>query len=187
MLVISWFVHFGIILFSWIPKPGLQNKLRQWKRPESESWLEEAALISNSLQVADSQSAIGLECSHVDMIQLTMDQGILTHTNHYLKPHQGVKDLMALKDSPTRFKRFDKLLDERTKKSLGTGVPGLEDVRSLFKDEDNFPTSICRSPTQDSSIATLFNIVMDLKMLKAEVVVGKPSSATEVLFLIPGE
>lgn len=138
--------------------------------------------------MADSESAIGLECSHIDIIKLTVEQGILTHTNHYIRPHRGVEDLMALKDSPTRFERIDQLVREQTKTLHFTGTLGLEDVRSLLKDEENFPTSICRSRTDDSSIATLFNIVMDLENRRAEVMPGKPSSSlAEILYLEPRE
>ena len=135
--------------------------------------------------VADSESAIGLECSHIGIVELTMAQGILTHTNHYIQPHPGVEDLMALKDSPTRLKRIDQLVHEQTKKRLDSGNLEMEDVRSILKDEDNFPTAICRSRTDNSSIATLFNIVMDLKNRKAEVVAAKPSSAAEIMHLAP--
>ena len=137
--------------------------------------------------VADSESAIGLECSHIDIVELTMAQGILTHTNHYVQPHPGVKDLMALKDSPTRLKRIDQLVREQTKRRLDSGILGMEDVRTTLRDEDNFPTAICRSKTDNSSIATLFNIVMDLKNRRAEFVAAKPSSAAEILHLVPGE
>lgn len=137
--------------------------------------------------VADSELAIGLEFSHIDITELTMEQGILTHTNHYLKQHHGVEDHMALKDSPTRFERVGQLVREQTERLHDTGTLGLDDIRSLLKDEENFPTAICRSRTDDSSIATLFNIVMDLKTRKAEVMAGKPSSAADILYLVPQE
>lgn len=137
--------------------------------------------------VADSASAIGLECSHLDIIELATEQGVLTHTNHYIKPHHGAEGLMALKDSPTRFERIDQLVREQKERLHGSGILGLEDIRSLLKDEENYPTAICRSRTHDSSVATLFNIVMDLRNRKAEVVTGKPSLSAEILYLIPGE
>ena len=137
--------------------------------------------------LADPESAIGLECSHTDITELKMEQGILAHTNHYIKPHHGVKDLMPLTDSPTRFERIEQLMRDQAKRLHDSRVPRLEDIRSLFKDEENFPTAICRSRVDDGSIETLFNIVMDLRNPRAEVVVGKPSSAAEVLCLVPKE
>ena len=137
--------------------------------------------------VADSESAIGLECSHIDIIGLTAEQGVLTHTNHYIKPHPGVEDRMALKDSPTRLKRIDQLVREQMKEHLQTETLETKDIRSMLKDEENFPTAICRSKTDDSSIATLFNIIMDLKNRRAEVVAAKPSLAADMIYLVPGK
>ena len=137
--------------------------------------------------VADAGSAIGLECSHTGIMELTMEQGVLTHTNHYIKPHDGVDDLMMLKDSPTRIERINQLVREQTKRLHNMETLKLEDVRSLLQDEENFPTAICRSKTDDSAIATLFNIVMDLGNRRAEVVAGKPSSMAETLYLVPGD
>lgn len=134
--------------------------------------------------VADSASAIGLECSHFDIMELATEQGVLTHTNHYIQLQHG-KELMMLKDSPTRFQRIDQLVREQNERLHESGVLGLEDIRSLLKDEKNHPTAICRSRTDDSSVATLFNIVMDLQNRKAEVVTGKPSLSAEILYLIP--
>ena len=136
--------------------------------------------------VADSASAIGLECSNDDIIELATERGVLTHTNHYIKLHHGKGDLMALKDSPTRLERVNQLVHEQMKRLHDAGVLGLEDIRSLLKDEENYPTAICRSRTDDSSIATLFNIVMDLGNRRAELVTGKPSSSAEILYLVPG-
>ena len=116
-----------------------------------------------------------------------MEQGVLTHTNHYVTPHPGVEDLIALKDSPTRLKRVDQLVREQTERSPDAGSLGVGDIRSLLKDEEDFPTAICRAKTDDSSVSTLFSIVMDLRNRRAEVVVGKPSSVEEVLYIVPGE
>ena len=136
--------------------------------------------------VADSASAIGLECSHFDMIELATQQGVLTHTNHYIKLHHGKEGTMV-KDSPTRLERIDQLVREQKERLRESGVLGLEDIRSMLKDEENYPTAICRSRTDDSSAATLFSIVMDLRNGKAEIVTGKPSLSSEILYLMPRE
>lgn len=167
---------------------ALRTCLEKTSAEEAVVALQKAGVASAChILVADSESAIGLECSHIDIIKLRMEQGILTHTNHYIKEHNGVKDLLALKDSPTRFERIDQLVREQTKRLHDIEKLQLEDIRALLKDEENFPTAICRSRTDDSSIATLFNIVMDLRYPRAEVVAGKPSSVPEILYLVPGE
>ena len=166
---------------------ALRTCLESESTEEAVVTLRKAGVASSChILVADSELAIGLECSHIDIVELTMTKGILTHTNHYIKPHPGVEDLMTLKDSPARLTRIDQLVREQMKKPLETGNIGMEDVRSILKDEDNFPTAICRSKTDEGSISTLFNIVMDLANRRAEVVAGKPSSAAEMLYLVPG-
>lgn len=165
---------------------ALRTCLESTSTEQAVAALEKAGVASSChILVADPESAIGLECSHVDLVELTMEKGILAHTNHYIKPHHGVEDLMALKDSRTRFQRIDHLVREQTRTLHETGTLELEDIRSMLKDEENFPTAICRSRTEDSSIATLFNIVMDLKNRRAEVMIGKPSSVAEILYLVP--
>ena len=167
---------------------ALRTCLESTSAEEAVATLERAGVASAChILVADAESAIGLECSHIDIKGLTPEQGVLTHTNHYIKPHHGVEDLMALEDSPTRFKRLDQLVQKQTERLNNAGSVAVEDIQSLLKDEEGYPTSICRSRTDDSSIATLFTIVMDLKNRRAEVVVGKPSSGGEILYLVPGE
>lgn len=124
--------------------------------------------------VADPREAVGLECSHVDIVELPT-KSVLTHTNHFIKPHEGVEDKFAFADSPIRLKRIDKLIQDRSGKMDAHDTLKLEEIRSLLQDQDNSPTAICRSRTEESTIATLFNIVMDLKKRNAQVVVGKPS------------
>lgn len=167
---------------------ALRTCLESTSTEEAVVALKKAGVASSShLLVADSAEAVGLECSHLAIVELAMEQGIITHTNHYIKPHQGVEDLMALKDSPTRFERIDQLVREQKERLQETGTLKLEDIRSMLKDEVNFPTAICRSKTNDSSITTLFSIAMDLKNRRAEVVTGKPSSEAAMLYLVPRE
>ena len=134
--------------------------------------------------VADAKKAVGLECSHVDMVEL-LTHGILTHTNNFIKRH-AVEDKQALADSPVRLRRINELIDKQREQLHGTDPLKTEDIRSLLEDDENFPTAICRSKTEDSTVATLFNIVMDLTKRKAEVIVGKPSQrGAEIFCLIP--
>ena len=124
--------------------------------------------------VADPREAVGLECSNVDIVELPT-KSTLTHTNHFIKPHKGVEDKFAFADSPIRLKRIDKLIQDRSRRLDANDTLKPADIRSLLQDQENFPTAICRSRTEESTIATLFNVVMDLTKGDAQVVVGKPS------------
>ncbi|MCJ1455793.1 hypothetical protein MMC28_006149 [Mycoblastus sanguinarius] len=126
--------------------------------------------------VADLDGGTGLECSHIDILDLPMDcRGIVTHTNHFIKPHPGVEDKMALLDSRPRLERIDELVHEKVDQLSGRTSLELSDVSGLLEDEKGFPTAISRSRTDDSSIATLFSIIMNLGEGSAKVVVGRPS------------
>lgn len=130
--------------------------------------------------VADAEGSIGLECSHQDMIQLPMsDKGLVTHTNHFVKPHPGVEDKMQLEDSPGRLDRINHLVE--------SGQPDSVQIGKVLQDEEGFPASICRERTEKSTVATLFSIVMDLGKRRATVRLGRPSAAEEIIELAPSE
>lgn len=134
--------------------------------------------------VGDAHEAIGLECTNIDMMEFPT-KGVLTHTNHFIKPHPSVEDEMALEDSPTRLDRINKLIEQELVRD-GIMPLQLEKMRTLLADEENFPTAICRAKTEGSSVATLFSIVMDLKERNAELSMGRPSDINaETLCLTP--
>lgn len=134
--------------------------------------------------VADTDEAIGLECTSIDIVELPT-KSTLTHTNHLIKPHVGVEDKMALQDSPHRLERIDKLIESA--KSKRQGALQTETIQALLADEENLPTAICRAKTKESSVATLFSIVMDLKDPNAVVKMGRPSDSGETLYLKPSD
>ena len=130
--------------------------------------------------VADASGGIGLECSDQDIVMLLMsDEGLLTHTNHFVETHPGVVDSMQLKDSPGRLDRINDLVKSTQ--------PDINQIAKLLEDEEDFPTSICRERTEDSTVATLFSIVMDLGKTRAEVKLGRPCKPEEVIELNPSE
>ena len=47
-------------------------------------------------------------------------------------------------------------------------------IFEIFKDESNYPGSICRAQKGSVRSASLFNIVMDLKARRANVTLGRP-------------
>lgn len=145
--------------------------------------LEKAGVASAChILVADSREAVGLECTSVDIVELPT-KSVLTHTNHLLKPHGGVEDKMALLDSPARLERIDKLVQRA--KLDARGLLTTETIRALLADEDNLPTAICRARTHESSVATLFSIIMDLRERSAQVTLGRPSEQGETMYLNP--
>lgn len=128
------------------------------------------------ITVADTEEgSIGFENTAFDQVELEMVDGINTHSNHLTRPHR-VEDKFMLADSPFRLSRVRELLKD-------VGEPTVPKLRDVLKDEKNGPCSICRSPTEKSSIQTLFSIVMDLQNRTAVVKMGKPVEGGEELEL----
>lgn len=129
--------------------------------------------------LGDSTGAVGLECSHLDILALTYsDRKRIYHANHFLLDHPGVKDTNWLPDSTLRTKRIEELADSVA------GEPSVAILQDLFKDETNAIGCICRSRTGPDTASTLFNIVMDLSRATAEVLVGRPSAPDERVTLV---
>lgn len=167
---------------------ALRSCLDATSRDDAVAILQKVGVASSChILVADPTGGVGMECSHLDIIELPMDTGgTVRHTNHYIKSHPGVEDKVAFADSPVRLGRIDELVREQTKKLDVDKGQGFDIIRSMLKDEENSPPAICRSSVPDSSVATLFSIVMDLTGRQAEVTIGKPNKrGAETLSLDP--
>lgn len=155
---------------------GLRMVLDSPSREEAVKKLQEHGVASSChMLVADASGGVGLEWSYKDLQQITMNPSKqVFHTNHYLATHaQGVVDTVWLKDSLLRIVRVEELC-----KQLGDS-PDKEEVMEVFKDEQGYPTSICRNERDESATGTLFNIVMDLEAKRATVTLGRPVEPEE--------
>ncbi|KZF25480.1 AAT-domain-containing protein [Xylona heveae TC161] len=162
---------------------SLRRVLDSPSRDEAVAALGNAGVSSAChLLVADSSGGLGLECSSTDIVALRMEDGKVTHTNHYLASHGIVQDMLWLPDSPFRLARIRELVAEAEAKGEG---PTTKNLGEMFKDEKNYPGSICRAEAPGSTVATLFNIVMDLKAKMATVQIGRPIHSEGVLLLDP--
>lgn len=165
---------------------GLRLALNQITREEAVRKLKETGIAAAcTITIADPTGATALECSYLSMETLPMDSlGRIFHSNHYLlPPAKGIIDKQEPKDTLLRVKRIEKLTNTLST-SLGTEEHvTVERIASLFKDEENLPTAICRMPGGDSIGATLFNIVCDLTEKGALVTLGRPSDPDEKFWL----
>ncbi len=134
--------------------------------------------------IADATGGMGLECSSQDICGLPMRDGKVLHTNHFVVDHAGIEDKMQLKDSPFRIGRIHELVSAAETEDP---VPKADRIEKLLEDEMHYPTAICRAETDDSTVATLFSIVMDLKAKTAKVRLGRPCEPEDTLFLCPTE
>lgn len=158
---------------------GLRMVLESESREEAVGRLEKFGVASSChMLVADGSGGVGLEWSSKGLERVEMDgEGRVFHTNHYLKAHEGVEDLDWLKDSRFRVERIEELV-----KFLG-GDAGSDEIFELFKDTEGSPGSICRKQEGEAQSETLFNIVMDLKEVKAKVTIGRPVDPEETFEL----
>lgn len=162
---------------------GLRMVLESWTREEAITKLEKHGIASSChMLIADPSGGVGVEWSYIDVQKLSMNAaGQVFHSNHYLVPHPGVIDTVWLEDSKYRVKRIEELC-----KRLGNS-PSIDSVQAIFKDESNYPESICRdTPAHNGGnghSATLFNIVMDLEARAAKVILGRPTAPEEFIEL----
>ncbi|KAI9374209.1 acyl-coenzyme A:6-aminopenicillanic acid acyl-transferase-domain-containing protein [Aspergillus egyptiacus] len=148
---------------------GLRVALESSSTAEAVESLERIGMASSAhILIGDATTAVGLEFTSSTFARVKVnEQGYLVHTNHMLLPHEGMEEPAWLKDSPARVTTMEENI-----RKLGT--LNWESYCGLFSDETNYPCSINRAPTEGSTVATLFNIVMDLKAKRAEVVMGRP-------------
>ena len=138
---------------------------------------------SAHILVATTGGATGLETTFQDTAVLSeQDIGsgrIVTHTNHFIRPHGNIIEYTVLKDSRPRLDRVNKLLEKQN------GPQSFETVQKILKDEEGYPTSICRNKSKESDTMTIFSIVMDLHKKIAMVKLGRPNEEGEVIALDP--
>lgn len=160
---------------------ALRTALESESLQEATSRLSKAGVASAChITVADSETgSIGFENAFSDQIQLQMNEGINTHSNHFTVAHQAVEDKGMLADSPVRLSRVRELLQQVKPE------PTSQSLREVLKDVKNSPGAICRSQTEKSTIETLFSIVMDLKNRSAAVKMGRPVDGGEEFELRP--
>jgi len=96
--------------------------------------------------------------------------------------HEGAREPPWLDDSPVRVAQMQALTEKPTA-TAGGGGPSWEEFSAVFEDETHFPVGICRAQEGGSNIATLFNIVMELKQKRAVVKMGRPCQTEEMIEL----
>lgn len=157
---------------------ALRTALESWTAEEAVQRLESSGVAAAAhLLIADPKAAIGLEVSYTTIKRMKADsKGRLSHTNHYKLQHDGVVDSHLLEDSE---RRDDRILEV----SEALEEPTWKDIFHLFQDESDAPAGICRQQIGKSTLATLFNIIMDLKGCKAEISMGLPTNVEERITL----
>ena len=170
-------VHFGKLPCHLALRRCLESK----SRTEAVTALQHAGVASSChILVAGPDGSTGLECSSADIIPIPMSSdGLVVHTNHFVKAHPGVEENIEFEDSEPRLERISELAK--------TAKADAQWIRKILEDEDGYPNSINRQRKKGSTIATLFSIVMDLNARSAEIRMGRPTAATETLTFHPDD
>ena len=159
---------------------GLRMVLESTSREEAVQKLEKHGIASAChMLIADATGGVGMEWSSVEVQKCTMNTSKqVFHSNHFLLKHPGVgPDTNWLADSNYRVTRIEELANGIE------GKPTKEKVFEIFKDESNYPGSICRAQKGASGSASLFNIIMDLEAKRANVTLGRPTEPEEFVTL----
>ena len=159
---------------------GLRMVLDSTSREEAVQNLEKYGIASAChMLIADATGGVGLEWSSADVQKCMMNASKqVFHSNHFLLEHPGVGlDTNWLADSNYRVSRIEELTNKTE------GQPTKDTLFEIFKDESNYPGAICRAQKKPSTSASLFNIIMDLKAKRADVVLGRPVEPEEYVQL----
>lgn len=132
--------------------------------------------------VADKTGATSIECSSLDTKILEMEDGKITHSNHFLVSHPGTEESVFLADSPFRNIRMRELLGHA---STSKKIPSIKTVETMLEDEQGFPNSINRKSSVGNPSSTLFSIVMDVTQKTGFVKAGRPTQPDELIVLKP--
>lgn len=151
---------------------ALRTVLECTSREEAVRVLTERGVASSChVQIADAATGgVGLENTSVDTVMMEQDnRGMIAHSNHFVFQHKEECANKALPDSVERLVRIRELLGNSMEE------PSMEGLKGLLRDEKGYPTAICRARTEESSLATLFSVVMDLGEGYGVVKMGRPT------------
>jgi isopenicillin-N N-acyltransferase-like protein len=130
--------------------------------------------------------AIDLEATPSDVGFLHPQDGLLTHTNHFVTPRLQAGDVAIAESDHTllRYGRAVHLLRAQVGQiTIGT-------LKSVFRDHFNHPKSICRHPDPGypgiERSATLASMIVDLTTGEMYVTAGEPCETEYQQFMIGG-
>ena len=122
-------------------------------------------------------SAVDVEAAPGDFSQLYLlfpQDGVALHTNHFLSPRFGGKDVSVwvMPDSPLRLHRIQAGLGGQE------GPPTLDTFRGLLADHANYPSGLCCHPDPRMNPydqgATVASVLMDLGAQQMYLADGNP-------------
>ena len=119
-----------------------------------------------------------LETAPEAVNRLSPENGVIAHTNHFCNPASvGISQVIdeEWRSTLTRYDRISKLLNRQVANSKKLN---LETARSMLRDHDGRPDSLCRHPNlalaEDDRYKSVVSVVMDLEEKKMWATDGLP-------------
>ena len=142
---------------------------------------------SNHVLAHRDGEAIDLETTPDRVFPMYAEDGILTHSNHFIAGMGHVRDMgiELFPDSLIRYRRLRKGLGDRPRPL------GVEDFQAALADHFGFPHSVCRHPQEEGQqtggdpravIVTVASVVMDLTDARMWVAPGAPCETPYTLY-----
>jgi isopenicillin-N N-acyltransferase-like protein len=113
---------------------------------------------------------VSIEVTPEDAIFIWPSDGILVHTNHFLTPHENVRDLGSLLFPGSLIKKYRSemlLTAERGKITVET-------IQKIFRDHAGKPASVCYHVGSVVTSQTVASIIIDVNDKKLFVAKGLP-------------
>ena len=132
------------------------------------------ACAANYLLAAKCGEALDVEKSPVDFEVFYPERGMLVHTNHFLCDRMKTADTSRFMahDTFLRYGLARKMLEDKK------GVVTADNVKEILAVHKDYPDSICRHEDEldpdGLRMCTVFSIVMDMTILKMELLRGNP-------------
>lgn len=130
----------------------------------------------NFLMAHKDGEAIDIETSSVENHIIYPERNFYVHTNHYLEPCQGFKDMKTLNPNTSTYDRYYRL-----QKKLGqmNGKVDVKILQDILRDHFNNHFSICVHDSDEffpsmPILKTCLSIVMDLSLKRVSYTIGNP-------------
>jgi isopenicillin-N N-acyltransferase like protein len=137
--------------------------------------------------IADDTGATSMEYRAAGCVKLEMQDGQLTHANHFIGQHPPeAREAHIAPDSLTRMDRIKGLLEKAAKpRATKSEDDAMKKIAAILQDEDGFPQAINRYTSPGDPGSTLFSIIINLKSRTAFVTFGRPTDPEGKFVLRP--
>lgn len=180
-------------------RAGLPFHVRCWRVLHSKSLDEAMGHVRTGLGSCSSNFLLGeakdgrarivdMESAPTGVVELAPKDGALVHANHFCRPKDlGIWEPL-LEERTSTYQRH-RLMEGFVKEASRVGIlVSIEDVRTILRDHEGHPNSICRHPEEarppSERYETIASIVMDLGARRLWISDGEPCHSPYAAFAL---